>query len=269
LVDTTGYRLRAFFPDLDELLSQLTDTRCKKLYDELTARTKTDTHRNSLAEVKTFLSWCVKEGWLPANPAAKVEPTGKRKKGKKQHRPSEASQFYEQALVEAAAGSDGSFAAAVVLALGLRQNAITHRRVRDVDVLTHKLFIEGDKSDAGERSVKIPDDLWPHFAARIEERGSEEPLLPAASRSGFHQKGWVNDHTKRLCSALELPAICGHALRGTHASIAEEGGVTGEAVVKQLGHRKLATTRGHYSRVESVEAGRRDRVLRVLSGGEK
>ena len=44
---------------------------------------------------------------------------------------------------------------------GLVTDEQTLRRVRDLDVLTHKLFIGGDKIDAGERSVKIPDEPAP------------------------------------------------------------------------------------------------------------
>ncbi len=268
-VDTTTSRLRSFFTDPDEGLRELTEARCQKLYDALTKRAKTDTHRNALAEVKTFLNWCVKKRWMDTNPAANIEPIGKRKKGKDQHRPAEASRFYDRALEESAAGNDGSFAAAVVLALGLRQNAITRRLVRDVDELTRELFIEDDKTDAGTRSVEIPEELWPHFEMRIAGRKPGEPLLPADSKDGFHTKEWVNAQTKRICKALGLPLICAHGLRGTHASLAEEGGVTGEALVKQLGHRKIATTRKHYSRKEAVEAGRRARAQRVLNGGKK
>jgi len=67
--------------------------------------TSTDTHRNELAEVKTFLRWCVKKGHLRKNPAEEIEGIGKRKKGKPQLRAGEAVEFLERALVVAVEGS--------------------------------------------------------------------------------------------------------------------------------------------------------------------
>jgi integrase len=206
---------------------------------------------------------------MDTNPAANIEPVGKRNRGKAQHRPAEASRFYDRALEESAAGNDGSFAAALVLALGRRQNAITRRLVRDMDELTHALFIEADKTAVGTRPEKIPKELWPHSEMRAAGRKPGEPLLPADSKNGFHAKEGANAQTRRICNAVGLPLICAHGLRGTHASLAEEGGVTGEALVKQLGHRKIATTRKHYSRKEAVEARRRTRAQRLLNGGRK
>lgn len=64
-------------------LSMLSGKRCATLYGEMRTRPSkrtgkplaNDTHRNALAQTKSFLEWCVKRGWLRENPAAKVEGT--------------------------------------------------------------------------------------------------------------------------------------------------------------------------------------------------
>jgi leucyl-tRNA synthetase len=65
---TTITRLRSFFEDQDLPLSSLTPKLCEGYYRNLTERVSprtgkppsVDSHRNILAEARTFLSWCVK-----------------------------------------------------------------------------------------------------------------------------------------------------------------------------------------------------------------
>ncbi len=262
------HRLKSFFPSERMFVRSLSARACVELYDALQRSTKTDTHRNTLAEAKTFLHWCVREKHLRQNPAAAIIGTGKRKKGKEQLRPGEAREFMEVGLAESAAGRDGSFAAVAAMLLGLRQNAISRRLVRDVDISTRKLYIVGDKTAAGTRSVVIPEVLWPHFHERIEDRDPMEALLPANSKDGFHHKEWVNKNTQRICQALGIPIVCAQALRGTHSTLAEESGVSGEAVARQLGHESTTTTRAHYTKPEAVQSARQERALTVLAGGK-
>ncbi len=75
-VDDTIYRLGAFFPDREMLLRDLTTQKCVGYYESLRARKtrqgksfSVDTHRNILAEAKSFLKWCsAQQKWLPRNP---------------------------------------------------------------------------------------------------------------------------------------------------------------------------------------------------------
>jgi hypothetical protein len=67
------------FPD-EIALRALNAKRCAALYDELRTRPSArtgrplaaDTHRNVLAQAKSFLAWCVKRGWIAADPLASV-----------------------------------------------------------------------------------------------------------------------------------------------------------------------------------------------------
>lgn len=264
-IRTTIYRLDSFFSDfIDEPIPTLTREVVTRLYDLRSKSRKTDTHRNELREVKTFFRWCVKKGLLKENLASHVEGVGKRARGKKQLRPSEARLFLDRALDESEKGNDGSFSCAAVLVLGLRPSEIIERVVRDVDVFTKSLFIERAKTEAGDRKVEIPEVLWPHFLSRLKGRQPLDPLLPT-EKGGFHHRAFVLENTRRICKALELPRMTAHGLRGSHSTIAQEGGATGHLVAQQLGHANEKVTQDHYTVPGTKERQVRTKALRVLT----
>jgi integrase len=90
------------------------------------------------------------------------------------------------------------------------------------------------------RWMRIPPEVWealaPHVA-EARERGQARvfPFAPS----------WIRAQVKRLCREIEVPEVCAHALRGTHATVAIEAGATAEVVARQLGHRGSAVTRRH------------------------
>ena len=97
-----------------------------------------------------------------------------------------------------------------------------------------------------------------------------EHLLPAPdSRDGFHHKDWVNKNTQRLCIALDIPVVTAQGLRGTHATLAEDAGVSAHTVAAQLGHESVTTAHGHYTKPEAVERSQQRRALATLSGERK
>jgi hypothetical protein len=64
-----------------------------------------DSHRNILAEAKTFLRWCLaKKKWLVRDPLEQVEGVGKRRHGKAQLRIGEARRWLVKAVELADAG---------------------------------------------------------------------------------------------------------------------------------------------------------------------
>jgi hypothetical protein len=85
-IEVTRWAIAHMFPD-ESALRSLNAKRCAALYDELRTRPSArtgrplavDTHRNILAQAKSFLAWCVKRGWIAANPLAAVEGIGKRR----------------------------------------------------------------------------------------------------------------------------------------------------------------------------------------------
>ena len=81
-VEDTLYRLGVFFPDGEVLLRDLNLKTCSGCYEALRTRKtrlgrafSVDSHRNILAEAKSFLRWCtVKKKWLARNPLADSPP---------------------------------------------------------------------------------------------------------------------------------------------------------------------------------------------------
>ena len=266
-ITTTMIRLHQFFRDGLKPLNRLTRRDIEGFYQQRRLELSADSHRNELAQVKTFLSWCVNERYIRRNPALEVAPIGKRQKGKAQLRDTEARLFLAGALRESLEGNDGSLACAVALLMGLRASEITRLQVRDVDCISRIITIEKAKTKAGNRRLEMPDVLLPHFKMRLKGRSRFEPVFPAKSRDGFHFKEWVNENTRRLCRSLELPLVTAHGLRGVHSSIAQQAGATGHLVAQQLGHENERTTQEHYTDKEVVETGKRATALRVLTGG--
>ena len=114
----TLWRLGVFFPDQELCLSALTSSKCAAYYAALRNRTTkygkplaTDSHRNILAEAKTFLKWSVGKGYFRSNPLEGVEGTGKRRHGKPQLRIDEARRWQAKAMQLADDGEAGAIAA--------------------------------------------------------------------------------------------------------------------------------------------------------------
>jgi hypothetical protein len=124
-VEDTAYRLGMFFAEVgedgavlrglgDEPLSSITPLKGAALYMGLRRRKakggkllSVDSHRNILAEAKSFLKWCVGKKWIGGNPLDEVEGVGKRKHGKEQLRIDEARRWQAKAMELADQGEGG------------------------------------------------------------------------------------------------------------------------------------------------------------------
>src|SRR6266568_1204844 len=141
-IKVTTHRLRQFFDgDLENPLTQLDERFGARLYEALRTRVSpkthkplsVDTHRNVLAEAKSFLGWCVAKKWIPRNSLAAVAGKGKRRHGKPQLRIDESKAWLKHALDQADNGEEGAIAAMMTLLMNLRCSEIVTRVVRDVD----------------------------------------------------------------------------------------------------------------------------------------
>jgi integrase len=273
-VGLTIHRLGKWLPG-ERTLAGLAPRFLVEAYTRRQGEVAADTHRNELAEVKTFFRWCVDARLLPRNPAEGIAPVGRRKKGKPQLRRAEAVAFDHAALVLARKGDAGALAALAVLWLGLRSAELRHLRVRDVDVLPGGTWLwierlEELKSRAARRRLEVPLVLAKLLARQAANRGSEEYLFPAPrSESGHHVGGWLAKAVKRVCAAAKIPYAPPHGLRGTHSTLAEEAGTSAHVVASQLGHESHRTTEEHYLAEGAGEQGRARRFLKVLEGGKR
>ena len=190
-IRTTMIRLRTFFPDESIPLADVTPRRAAAMYLNLTRAQSVDSHRNILAEARTFLKWCVQtKKWLATNPLADIQGVGKRKHGKPQLRIDEARRWLAVASQLAEDGDAGAIAAMTTLLLGLRSSEVTDREVRDLDDGGRQLWIPDSKTAAGRRRLEVPEVLQPHL------RGLAEAKLPNAPLFGHHWRDWPRKQVK-------------------------------------------------------------------------
>jgi integrase len=186
----TTARLRLFFPRQRWLVRELTPARCANLYSALvkapSPRTgeplRPDTHRDYLADAKTFLAWCVAQKMLRQNPLAEVRGVGRRSHGKEQLTADEARKWLAAAL-RLCQDEPGAVAAALLLLCGLRASEVTERLVRDVDDGGKVLRITSGKTRAAVRPVGIPEVIRPHVLGAVPgPRANGQALRPALAR---------------------------------------------------------------------------------------
>jgi integrase len=262
-------RLRAFFTDETVLLSDLTAVTCAAYYEALRTRVSpatkrvysVDTHRNILVEARMLGKWCVSKRWLRTNPVEDVEGKGKRRHGKAQLRIDEARRWLAKATELADAGDTGGVAAMMTLLLGMRASEIVSRVVRDLDDDGRLLWIPDSKTEAGKRTLRVPDLLRPYLQQLAEGQ------KPDALLFGKHWRDWPRESVQRICDAAGVPQVTAHGMRGLHSTLAMEAGVTGHVVAASLGHERVSTTVQSYAKPEAVAGAQQRRALRVLAGG--
>lgn len=268
-IDTTVIRLHSFFPDLEMMVNTIDSKKAQTYYDTYRSapgvRTKkppsVDTHRNVLAQVKTFMSWCVKKKWLSANPFDGVEGIGRRRHGKPQLRIDESRKWLAKAVELASKGDVGAIAAMVTLLLGTRAVEVVSRVVRDVDDGGKLLWIPSSKTEAGRRTLEVPAVLQPFLVQLAQGRPAHAPLF------GNHWRDWPRKEVARICKLAGVMKVSAQSMRGLHSTLAVQAGVTGHVVAAALGHESFATTVQSYAKPEAVATAKQQRVLKVLAGG--
>ena len=295
--ETTLWAIRLFFPS-SLPLQLLTAKRCEALYLDLRTRPSVhtekplspDSHRNILAQTKSFLAWCVAKGWLRANPCSGVAGIGKRRpRGKSLGRDGntlrvkEARAWYVKALELAERGDEGATAALVALLLGMRASEITSRRVRDLDedeAPGDLLWIPCSKTPAGRRTLEVPEVLRP-LLVRCTKDKHRDAFLFQATREGprrkqppspevegrAHWRDWIILNVRRICRLVGVPMVTAHALRGLLATLTAERGLAGHLIAATLGHEDERTTMNAYAAPGAATAGSNRRGLVLLKGG--
>jgi integrase len=267
-VEDTMYRLGVFFPHGEVMLRDLNGKTCGGYYEALRTRKtrlgqpfSVDSHRNILAEAKSFLRWCtVKKKWLSRNPLEEVEGVGKRRHGKAQLRVDEARKWLAKATDLADDGEEGALAAMLALVMGMRANEIVSRVVRDLDDDAKLLWIPDSKTEAGRRTLRVPALLQPFL------RELAKGKSPDAKLFGHHWRDWVRKWVRRICEGANVPKVTAHGMRGLHSTLAVEHGVSAEVVAASLGHESSTTTIQSYVKPEAVAGAQQRRALAVLGG---
>jgi integrase len=274
--EETPRRLRWLLADaLDGTLEALTPLKAKRLYEKVTTATypkggetrtyAVDTCKNTLAEVKTFSEWCMRKRWIKENPFAGIKDERQRHHGKVQLTRDEARAFNATALGLAAKGDDGAVAALMTLIMGLRAGEITKRVVRDLDDNGTILIVERAKTRAGDRTVFVPEVLRP-FLQRAIKGKAPDAFIFATEKGGEHWRDWPTENVRRICKLAKVREVCGHSMRGLHASLAIEAGMASAAVARSLGHESATTTLTSYATPEAARGAQQRAALAALAG---
>ncbi len=276
-VMTTSYRLDSFFQGHTDLpVTRYTPALCEKLYQRLVdgdpgagiSPQRPDTHRRTLSEVKTFFKWLVKrKKALSANPAAEVEPVGKKRKRKAQLSFDEAVRWREKAHEFAGKGEPGPVAALFTLLLNVRASEVVQRVVRDLDRGGTLLHVPYSKTEAGERSLLVPEELRGYLTTLCSGKKPEDPIFRNPHTGKAYRRQWVYFWVRELCRRAKVKEVGPHAMRGLHSSLAIAAGVTPEVVARAMGHVSPAITREHYIDPEIAEQAQQVRVFQVFEGG--
>lgn len=257
-VESTMQRLESVFTT-EIVTGDLTPAIVQSLWDAFKVGKAVDTLLNTRAVSKTFFRWMSVRGWLK-HPGAMdgIEVLGRRKKGKPQLTEDEAKQLLGCAVRLGGAGDAGAIATAVALLLGMRTSEIVERIVRDLDAGGTKLRITSAKTVAGIRTMKIPSVLQPLLKTLAAGK------LPTDRLFGDVNRHWVLRSVTRLCKEAGVPVVPAHGLRGTHARLAVEAGISGDVVARSLGHENFGVTTDHYAGQDAVAGAATDRVANAL-----
>ena len=149
----------------------------------------------------------------------------------------------------------------MALLLGMRASEIVSRVVRDLDDEGHLLWIPDSKTEAGKRTLRIPEVLRPLMQRLAGNRAPEALLF------GQHWRDWPREWVQRICAEAGVPVVGAHSMRGLHSTLAMDAGVTGHVVAASLGHESVSTTVQSYAKAEAVAGAQQRRTLTVLAGG--
>lgn len=231
--------------------------KARALYAAIVPDYAADTHQNSLRDTRAMWAWLIKAGVTPANPWAKVDPVGKRKRGKPQLRVDEARRLMDYCV--ARQDEPGAVATMLAFLLAMRIGEIVALVGRDIDDGGRLVWIERGKSANARRALEVPPVLRPALVRMAAASGQIGRLFPYTSN-------WVTYWTITLSAAAGVQRVTGHGLRGTHATLATDAGATSHVVAAQLGHGSPGVTRDHYIAAGAEDRATAGRLAGVVNG---
>lgn len=240
-----------------------------ELYAGVLEGRSADGHQNLLVAGRLWARWCVKQGWLRADPFIDVEPVGRRVHGADKARLTVDESRKLEAWCLAHQGDQGAVLTLGYLYLGARCTELACRDVRDLDDDGRVLVIGKTKTRAGRRKLAIPEALRDMLHAWCASRPGDAPIFTDA-RGERMGRNAARKHVRRVCAAAGVTILPPQAIRRTWASLADEVSVAPLEIARGLGHASVAApkvTEQAYLERGSVAAAQGERALRVIRGG--
>lgn len=255
---STEYKIsRILAASLSGPIRQVTKEGIEAKYGELVEELAADSHRNMLAEVKTFFRWAVSSGHIRVSPAEAVSGTGKRRRGKPQLRFDEARRLSGHAKELAGKGDQRGHAVLLALELGMRCSEIVAITARDIDAQGRLLWVTDSKTEAGKRTLPISKDLRPLLLGLARGKAPADRLFTSNRRE------WVRKSVIRLCHVAKVPVVPPHGLRCTFATLAKLA--SDPMLAERMGHTNEAFTDSVYVAPGTVQGMNAGRVAALLS----
>ena len=260
-IDTTRYRLRKLFePVLLVPLATVTPARARELFTKLEG--SVDSRRNILNQARTFCRRSKENEWTDSILLADVKGEGKRHCGKQKLTVDESRKFLAACLDLAASANPKKqtegVGAAMALVFGMRASEITSLQVRDLDAGGTIIRITHAKSQAGIRTLQVPEWFRPHLQRLAEGKEPTERLVG-------HDRTWLHRNVRAICRKAGITEAPPHGLRGTHADLALLAAATPLSVSKALGHESLTTTYRHYADEGITQSREHERAVEFLA----
>jgi integrase len=144
---------------------------------------------------------------------------------------------------------------------GLRFGELTGLNVEDVDVEARRIrvrrsitqvggkLVEGNpKSDAGRRSVPIPERVVPALKARLDNRPRGAPAITSPRGSRLGLENWKRSvNWKAAITKIGRDKMRVHDLRHTYASLSRRAGADLRLLQKAMGHASITVTAHTYA----------------------
>lgn len=144
---------------------------------------------------------------------------------------------------------------------GLRFGELIGLNVEDVDLRARRIrvrrsmtqvggkLVEGNpKSDAGRRSVPIPERLMPVLKARLGARPSGAPAIASPKGARLSLENWKRAvDWRKSVTAIGRPDMRVHDLRHTYASLSRRAGADLRLLQKAMGHASITVTAHTYA----------------------
>lgn len=150
---------------------------------------------------------------------------------------------------------------AILAYTGLRFGELTGLNVEDVDLAARRIrvrrsitqvggrLVEGNpKSDAGRRSVPIPERLVPALKARLDGRPPGAPAIASPRGSRLALENWRRAVNWQATTAkLRREKLRMHDLRHTYASLSRRAGADLRLLQKAVGDASITVTAHTYA----------------------
>jgi integrase len=144
---------------------------------------------------------------------------------------------------------------------GLRFGELTGLNVEDVDLGARRIrvrrsitqvggkLVEGNpKSEAGRRSVPIPERLMPALKARLDACPPGAPAIASPRGSRLSLENWKRAvNWRKSVTEIGRPELRVHDLRHTYASLSRRAGADLRLLQKAMGHASITVTAHTYA----------------------